>query len=113
MAKDVINRTEGLRRQAQEIIEQAYCRGYKDGEADGLNHANQTCYGYPVEELLAFGLACKRAGVTNEELSWFIHNTEIIWDTVAAMYAEQANKEFRKAIKEMSYAAGSAEKAEE
>lgn len=34
MAKDVINRTEGLRRQAQEIICQAYERGYKDGEAD-------------------------------------------------------------------------------
>lgn len=113
MAKDVINRTEGLRRQAQEIIEQAYCRGYKDGETDGLNHANQTCYGYPVEDLLAFGLACKRAGVTNKELSWFIHNTEVIWDTVATMYAEQANKEFRKAIKEMSYAAGGAEEAEE
>ena len=113
MGKDTINRTEGLRRQAQEMIYQAYERGYKDGEADGLNHANQTCYGYPVEDLLAFGLACKRAGITNEELSWFMHNTEIIWDTVATMYAEQANKEFRKAIKEMSYAAGSAEEAEE
>lgn len=104
MAKDTINRTEGLRRQAQEIICQAYERGYKDGEADGLNHANQTCYGYPAEELLAFGLACKRAGVTNEELSWFMHNTEIIWNTVASMYAEQANKEFREAIKKMSHA---------
>lgn len=93
MAKDVINRTEGLRRQAQGIICLAYERGYKDGETDGLNHANQTCYGYPVEELLAFGLACKSAGITNEELSWFMHN------------AEQANKEFRKAIKEMSDAA--------
>lgn len=104
MAKDVINRTEGLRRQAQEMIEQAYCRGYKDGEADGLNHANQTCYGYPVEELLAFGLVCKNAGITNEDLAGFMHNTESVWNTLAIMYAEQANKEFRKAIKEMNYA---------
>lgn len=101
MAKDVINRTEGLRRQAQEIICKAYERGYKDGEADGLNHANQTCYGYPVEKLLAFGLMCKRAGITDEELSCFMYNTESVWNTVATMYAEQANKEFREAIKEM------------
>lgn len=109
MAKDVINRTEGLWRQAQEMIYQAYERGYKDGEAEGLNHASQTCYGYPVEDLLAFGLACKRAGITNEELSWFIHDEKTIWDTVATMYAEQANKEFRKAIKEMGYAVGGME----
>lgn len=34
MTKDVINRTDGLRRQATEIIEAAYNRGYADGEAD-------------------------------------------------------------------------------
>jgi len=32
--KDTIERTKGLRRQAQKIICQAYERGYKDGEAD-------------------------------------------------------------------------------
>lgn len=42
MAKDVINRTEGLRRQAQEIIEKAYCRGYKDGEADAEERHKQS-----------------------------------------------------------------------
>ena len=42
MAKDVINRTEGLRRQAKELICQAYERGYKDGEADAEERHKQS-----------------------------------------------------------------------
>lgn len=55
-----------------------------------LPSAEPTLYGYNLDYLVAFALACERAEVTNEDLKEFANNYEFAFDTV--------QKEFEKSV---------------
>lgn len=42
----------------------------------------QTIYGYPLEDLLAFALACRQQGISNNDLSDFVNNLEFAFDVI-------------------------------
>ena len=52
----------------------------------------KTCYGYDVKELIAFSIACRRAGVDEKDLKCFAQNCESAWKVM--------QEEFNNAIKE-------------
>lgn len=52
--------------------------------------AEPTLYGYNLDYLIAFALACERAGVSNDDLKMFANNYEFAFDTV--------QKEFEKSV---------------
>lgn len=52
----------------------------------------KTCCGYDVKELIAFAIACRRAGVDEKDLKCFAQNCESAWKVM--------QEEFNNAIKE-------------
>jgi len=66
----------------------------------------KTVYGYPVENLVLFADACKKAGIDNEELKRFCDNAESAW-----MYAwDEFKRKQDKALRDiMSGMTGGAE----
>ena len=68
-------RTQGLRSQAQDMILQAYDRGYKAGKKEAEERAaHPTAYGYDVEEVLKLSRLLMVAGVQPNEVSMFIRS---------------------------------------
>ena len=52
----------------------------------------KTCCGYDVKELIAFAIACRRAGVDEKDMKCFAQNCESAWKVM--------QEEFNNAIKE-------------
>ena len=52
----------------------------------------KTCCGYDVKELIAFAIACRRAGVDEKDLKCFAQDCEFAWKVM--------QEEFNNAIKE-------------
>ena len=42
----------------------------------------EQCYGYSLKSLIVFAIACRRAGVENEDLKQFAYNCEFAWKTM-------------------------------
>lgn len=54
----------------------------------------KTICGFPIEELILFADACRKQGITTEELHWFIGNVENAYN-----YAiDEVKKQNQKAI---------------
>ena len=76
-------RTQGLRSQAQDMILQAYDRGYKAGEkAAEERAAHPTAYGYDVEDVLKLSRLLMVSGVQPSEVSMFIRSAERLAETL-------------------------------
>lgn len=76
-------RTQGLRSQAQDMILQAYDRGYKSGQKEAEERAaHPTAYGYDVEDVLKLSRLLMVAGVQPSEVSMFIRSAERLAETL-------------------------------
>ena len=95
--------TKGMRKQAENLLRQAYFRGYKDGELAAEARSAYEAYGYTVREICVLAIMCRRAGISEDELHDFVRNTERIWNTLADLYADQTNRAFKDALAEMRY----------
>lgn len=70
-------RTQGLRSQAQDMILQAYDRGYKAGKKEAEERAARpTAFGYDVEEVLKLSQILKVSGIKPEDVSLFLRSAE-------------------------------------
>lgn len=49
---------------------------------DSIPSLDLACYGYDVEKLLMFAVACRNSGVTNEDLRVFANNLDFAWREV-------------------------------
>lgn len=63
-----------------------------EGFLESLPSAQQTCGGYDIKKLVAFAIACQRAGVNEKDLKEFAQNCEFAWETM--------EKEFNKTLRE-------------
>lgn len=76
-------RTQGLRSQAQDMILQAYDRGFKAGQKEAEERAaHPTAYGYDVEDVLKLSRLLMVAGVQPSEVSMFIRSAERLAETL-------------------------------
>lgn len=76
-------RTQGLRSQAQDMILQAYDRGFKAGQKEAEERAaHPTAYGYDVEDVLKLSRLLMVAGVQPSEVSTFIRSAERLAETL-------------------------------
>ena len=79
-------RTQGLRSQAQDMILQAYDRGFKAGQKEAEERAERaahpTAYGYDVEDVLKLSRLLMVAGVQPSEVSMFIRSAERLAETL-------------------------------
>ena len=102
--RDLIDRQQAIDAIVKARDRQAEKQEYGwEWEYNGFNHAIQalpmpseqpkkTCCGYDVKELIAFAIACRRAGVDEKDLKCFAQNCESAWKVM--------QEEFNNAIKE-------------
>lgn len=74
--------------------------------------SGKTCCGYDVKELIAFAIACRKAGVDEKDLKYFAQNCESAWRLMQEEF-EQAIKKTIEKWSDDSYLRCSASKDDE
>ena len=69
------------------ICPDGYCEEIREKLKD-VPTAQRLCYGYDLKSLLAFAIACRRAGVENDDLKQFALNCEFAWKTMQDEFSE-------------------------
>lgn len=90
-------RTEGLRRQSQDIIQQAYDRGYKDGKVDAKEEMTKT---QKENELQHKADALVKAIEDVVEAAKFGDAVNIIKDANARVFGDVAEGFYREALEQ-------------
>ena len=56
---------------------------------------NKTINGYPVDELIVFATACRKMGITEDELHEFVTNAKYAYDYVISEIDKSIGKFYR------------------
>ena len=78
------------------------CRAAIYGVFDALPPAvpQPELYGYNLEYLVAFAIACRKAGIENRDLKNFMMNTKLIYEVVRKDFEAQMKEAITKIFKE-------------